>query len=138
MSCLIIIINKWITRHNIKNWNKTNFLSYQKIIIIIILLPGNSLNTSYTLIHLTLTIIVLGIIYYYQFHLTMLEIGLELGISSIYHALKRAEYPKYMMRVLKASKVNLISHSFFCNFWGNFPFIPQFIQILAKRIFYST
>lgn len=99
-------------------------------------MPGNSLNTLYTLTHLTLTTIVLDIICYYQFHFTMLEIGLELGISSIDHALKRAEYPKYKMRDLKVQKLTEYIILFLQpDFWGNFLFIPHFTQILAQGFF---
>lgn len=56
----------------------------------------------------------LDIICYYQFHFTMLEIGLELGINSIDYVLKRAENPKYKMKDLKVQKLMNISF-FFCN-----------------------
>lgn len=39
---------------------------------------------------------------YYQFHYIVREIGLELGIGSIDHSLKKEEYPKYKMRNVKA------------------------------------
>lgn len=134
MSCLIVIMKKWIIRPNVKNWKKNQFFELSKIIIIIIILPGNSLNTLYTRTDLTLTTFVSGIICYYQFHFTVLEIGLELRISSIDHALKRAEYPKYKRP--QGSKVNWVSHSFLQpDFWGNFLHIPQFTQILAKGFF---